>query len=139
MLLHLDSPLKCIRYHWTLKYVFDDQIKEGKEILFIGKFIPVKEILKFYFSKFNAQRVDKKIKIKMLCDIESKNIRKSIPLSEIRYLADWNSSTMSTYVYGNNVSLVIWDNEPVAILIRQKEVADGFKNYFNMLWNIAKK
>ena len=45
---------------------------------------------------------------------------------------------MSTYIYGDNVSLVVWTNEPIAILIRQKEFADGFRNYFNLLWNIRK-
>lgn len=123
----------------SLKYVFDDQIKEGKEILFMGKLLQVEEILKFYFAKYDAQRIEKKINIKMLFDIESKGLFKNIPLSEVRCLSNWNSSTMSTYIYGNNVSLVIWDNEPVAILIRQKEVAEGFRNYFNMLWQIAKK
>ena len=111
----------------ALKSVFDDQIKNGKEILMLSKGIDVNEIIKFYFPRFDAARGAKKL-----------SYIKKIPLAKIKYLKDGNSSLMSTYIYGDNVSLVVWTNEPIAILIRQKEFADGFRNYFNLLWNIRK-
>jgi len=124
----------------ALKSVFDDQIKNGKEILMLSKGIDVNEIIKFYFPRFDAARVEKKIHIKILFDEGAKKLSyiKKIPLAKIKYLKDGNSSLMSTYIYGDNVSLVVWTNEPIAILIRQKEFADGFRNYFNLLWNIRK-
>jgi len=122
-----------------LKAIFDDQIRVGKNILFMGKGVDVNTILKFYFQKFDKMRLEKNIKINMVFDYEAKNIESihKIPLSEIRYVEKWNSSPLSAYIYGNNVSLVLWDNNPIAILIRQHEFADGFRNYFNILWESA--
>ncbi len=125
----------------SIKTVFDDQIKENKEILFIGKGVEVNEIVKFYFPRFDSKRLEKSIPIKMIFDEAAKDITAihKIPLAEIKYLQKWNESTMSTYIYGNNVSIVVWIEEPIAILIRQKEVADGFRNYFNIIWDLAEK
>src|SRR3989344_4278307 len=125
----------------AIKTVFDDQLKEGKEILFIGKGVKVDEIVRFYFSKFDTARLEKNIGIKMIFDAASRNVKniKKIPLAEIKFIEDWNESPMSAYTYGNNVALVVWTDEPNAVLIRQKEYADGFRNYFNFLWNIAEK
>lgn len=123
----------------ALKTVFDDQLKEGKEIFFMGKAVDVNEILKFYFQKFDSKRIEKNIQLKMIFDIEAKNFQeiKKIPMAEIKYLAGWNNSTMSTYIYGSNITLVLWNEDPIAIVIRQKELADGFKNYFDILWGVA--
>ncbi|MBU0930129.1 MAG: hypothetical protein KJ623_03580, partial [Nanoarchaeota archaeon] len=57
----------------ALKSVFDDQLKEGKEILIFGDTINVNEILKYYFFKFDKERVRKKIPIRMIFDESAKN------------------------------------------------------------------
>jgi len=122
-----------------LKSIFDDQIKVGKDIYFMGKGVEVNDILKFYFHKFDKQRVEKNINIKMVFDSKAKNVEsiKKIPNAEIKYINEWNSSPLSAYIYGDNVSLVLWGQDPIAILIRQAEFAEGFKNYFNVLWTSA--
>src|SRR3989344_3370012 len=50
----------------ALKTIFDDQIAEGKEILVLASTIEIKNILEYYFPKFNLQRKEKNIKMKML-------------------------------------------------------------------------
>src|SRR3989344_6740299 len=57
-----------------LKSIFDDQIKVGKDIYFMGKGVEVNDILKFYFHKFDKQRVEKNINIKMVFDSKAKNV-----------------------------------------------------------------
>lgn len=37
------------------------------------------------------------------------------------------------------VGIFIWSDKPYAFFIQNKEVADGFKSYFNFLWSIAKE
>ena len=125
----------------ALKTIFDDQIKESREILFMGKLMESNEIINLYFSRFNSRRAEKKIKIKMLLDINSKNKNfvKDVPLSEVKYLNNKNNINMSVYIYGNNISIVVWKDEPIFTIIREKDVADGFRNYFDILWLIAAK
>ena len=123
----------------ALKTVFDDQIKENKDILFIGKNIEVNELIRIYFSRFDAKRLEKKINIKMLFDTKSKKSVYiiNIPLSEVRYID--NNFNMSLYIYGDNVAIIVFKEEPIAIIIREKDIADSFRSYFNILWSISKK
>jgi sugar-specific transcriptional regulator TrmB len=124
----------------ALKTIFDDQISEGKEVLVIASTIEVNKILEYYFPKFNLQRKEKNIKMKMLFSESLKNdkIIKRIPLAEIRYLPKHNSN-VSTNIYGNKISIVVWGDSPTATLIKEKAIADAYRNYFGFLWQNSAK
>jgi len=124
----------------ALKTVFDDQIAEGKEVLVIASAIDVENILNYYFPKFNLQRKEKNIQLRMLFSESLKNNRiiRRIPLAEIRYLPK-HESNVSTNIYGNKLSIIVWGENPTATLIKEKAIADAYSNYFNLLWNVAKK
>ena len=124
----------------ALKTVFDDQILEGKEVLVIASTIDVDKILDYYFPKFNLQRKEKNIKMKMLFSksLKGDKIIKKIPLVEVRYLPEYDSN-VSTNIYGNKISIIVWGENPTATLIKEKAIADAYRNYFNFLWEIAKK
>jgi len=49
-----------------LRSVFNDQLREGKEILIMGASAKASEILRFYFEHYDRERVKKKIKVKIL-------------------------------------------------------------------------
>jgi len=123
----------------ALKTVFDDQLSEGKDILILGDQVDVQSILKYYFPHFDAARKKKGIHIKMLMNKEVKNdpALKNIPLSEIRYIEKQKGNT-SIYIYGSNCSIVVWDTEPKAILIREEAIAQSWRSYFDILWRTAK-
>jgi len=124
----------------ALKTVFDDQILEGKEVLVIASTVDVDRILEYYFPKFNVQRKEKNIRMKMLFSesLKGNKIIKRIPLAEIRYIPK-HDSNVSTNIYGDKVSIVTWGENPTAILIKEKAIADAYRNYFWLLWQIAKK
>jgi sugar-specific transcriptional regulator TrmB len=123
-----------------LKTVFEDQIQTGKEILILGASSIAYEMLQFYFHWFDKRRTENKIKTKIIFN-KGKNIKmKKIPLSEIRYLSEKYSSPLAVNIYGDKVAIILWSKEnPFAIVIKQKEIADGYKKYFELLWTIAKK
>lgn len=119
----------------ALKTVFDDQIKEGKEILIFGAASNADQIVKYYFSKYDKQRIKNKIRVKA---IFNQKLAKKIPLSEIKYLPKEYSSHTATNIYGNKVAIILWSDEPFAILINQKEIADSYRSYFELMWKLAK-
>lgn len=127
-----------------LKLIFDDQIKVGKEILVNATTAKVSDVLKYYFPKYQLLRKQNKIKIRMLFDASYQNNPREVegilklPLCEARFLKNFNKSPMSQYIYGDNVALVVWSENPIAILIRQKEIAEGFRDSFELMWKIAK-
>jgi len=124
-----------------LKTIFEDQIETKKEILVLGASPLAYEILQFYFKWFDKRRKEHKIKVRVIFSkIEKKQKKPLIPLSEIRYLQQKYTSPLAVNIYGNKVAIILWSKEnPWAILINQKDVADGYRKYFELMWKSARK
>ncbi|MEK6862195.1 MAG: helix-turn-helix domain-containing protein, partial [Nanoarchaeota archaeon] len=122
-----------------LKTIFEDQLSVKKEILILGASSLTREILKYYFHWFDKRRIEKKIKIKLVYNESARKDRR-IRLAKIRYLPKDYYNPAAMNIYGDRVAIIHWSKEnPFVILIKDKEIADGYRNYFNLLWNIAKK
>jgi sugar-specific transcriptional regulator TrmB len=123
-----------------LKSVFEDQIEQGKEIFIIGGSEVAYELMEFYFNWFDKRRKSKKIPIKIIFNSPLRLKIPKIPLSEIRFLPEKYSSPLSVNIYGDRTAIIFWDKEkPLAILIKQKEIAEGYKKYFDLIWKVSKK
>lgn len=125
-----------------LKTVFEDQLAEKKEILILGASPVAYETLEFYFHWFDKTRVKEKIKTRIIFNkSEDKSFKiPRIPLSEIRYLPQKYSSPLAINIYGNKVAIILWSKDnPFAIVIKQEEIAIGYRNYFELMWKIAKE
>jgi sugar-specific transcriptional regulator TrmB len=121
-----------------LKAVFEDQLSEKKEILIIGASSIAYEGLQFYFHWFDKKRASEKIKAKIIFNKEVEGKHPKIPLSEIRYLPEEYSSPVAVNIYGDKVAIILWNKQnPFAVLIKQKEIADGYRKHFEMIWKSA--
>src|SRR3989338_2455430 len=121
-----------------LKTVFEDQIETKKEILIIGASPLAYEILQFYFKWFDKRRKENKIKTRIIFNQTDKKL--NIPLSEIRYLPQKYSSPLAVNIYADKVAIILWSKEnPFAIVIKNKEISEGYRKYFELMWKIAKK
>jgi len=120
-----------------LKSIFEDQLAEKKEILILGANNLAYEILDIYFHWFDKKRQESKIKTRIIFNEKPK---RKINLAEIKYLPEKQSSPLAVNIYGDKVAIILWSKErPFAILIKQEEIAQGYRKYFEMLWKIAKK
>ena len=45
---------------------------------------------------------------------------------------------MAINIYGDKTAIILWAKVPVAIVIKHPEITQGYKNYFELLWEIAK-
>ena len=120
-----------------LKTIFQDQLcGDNKEILILGASKSASEVLPFYFKWFDIDRKKKKIKVKI---IASENLGTKIPLSEIRYLPTKYANPLAINIYGDKVALILWKKPPLAIVIKNQEVADSYKKYFELMWRIGSR
>jgi sugar-specific transcriptional regulator TrmB len=117
-----------------LKTVFEDQLNY-KEILILGASSKAYETLRFYFKWYDKARKSRKIKMKVIA--QNRNI-KNLPLSEIRYLPEKYSNPVSVNIYGDKTAIILWALKPLAIVIKNREITEGYKNYFELMWKIAK-
>jgi HTH-type transcriptional regulator, sugar sensing transcriptional regulator len=118
-----------------LKNIFEDQLN-AKEILIIGASPDAYDILKFYFKWYDQKRKKKKIKSRILA--YDKKVSK-IALADIRYLPQKYSNPVAVNIYDDKVAIILWATKPIAILIKEKEIADAYRNYFELMWKLAKK
>ena len=118
-----------------LKNIFEDQLNY-KEVLILGASVKAYEVLQFYFKWYDKTRKTKKIKTRIIA--QDRNIKR-IPLAEIKYLPEKYENPVSVNIYGDKVAIVLWASEPLAILIKNREIAQGYKNYFELMWRVAKK
>ena len=124
-----------------LKSVFEDQLKEGKEILLMDASPLGVDLFKFYFIWFDKRRIRKKIPVKILLSDKLKGkILQKIPLTKLKYLPDEYCGPASTNIYGDKVAIIHWDKKkPFAIVINQPEIAESYRRFYNFLWNSAKR
>jgi sugar-specific transcriptional regulator TrmB len=119
-----------------LKTVFEEQLEE-KEILILGASPNAWDFLQFYFHWFDKRRVEKKVKVKAI--FSKSKTKFKIPLSEVKYLPEKYSSPLAVNIYGEKVAIILWSKEnPFAIVIKNKEIAEGYKSYFELMWKVAK-
>lgn len=122
-----------------IRNILEDQLEKAKEILVLGASSATKDVLSFYASHYEKKRLRKKIKFRLLYPSEARRERK-IKLAEIKYLPKSYHNPAAMNIYGDNVAIIHWSKEnPFVILIRDKEIAEGYRSHFSMLWNIARK
>jgi len=119
-----------------LKTVFQDQLENNKEILILGASESAFEILPFYFKWYDKDRIKLKIKVKI---ISSQKFKKKIPLSEIRFIPQKYLNPLAINIYKDKVAIILWKKDPLVIVIKNKEISDSYRKYFELMWKIARK
>jgi len=118
--------------------LYDWAHKNKKEYFFFGKGNEMIEHLGLeYYRRTQERKKLLKIKTRAILNIESKKkpVAKYVH-ANVKYTIFRHPSPTSTWIYGDNVAIVIWDAEPILIThISSKEVADSYKSFFEVLWN----
>ena len=123
-----------------LKTIFEDQLNIGKEILILGASPLATEILRFYFKWFDKRRAKKRVWVRIIFDESVRKNVDEIPLSKIRYLPKKYGSPTAINIYGDKTAIILWSEEnPIAIVIKNKEISEGYRKYFELMWKIAKE
>ena len=61
-----------------------------------------------------------------------------MPYTEARILPKKYDSNATTNISGDRVVIILWDKKITVIEIRNEEIAQSYKNYFDLLWRMAK-
>jgi len=117
-----------------------EDILRYNEILTFGSHGRSKEILGPYFELHHKKRRRNEIKSKFLLSerLRSSDILDSL-FAEIRYLDKSYDSKIATIITEEKVLIIIWNDDPIGVVIESHDVCHAFRNYFNIIWNIAKE
>ena len=95
--------------------------------------------MKHDFVAFQKRKKELKIKAKVILSESSKRTEQvKLAYSTFKYIPNEFTAPTTTFVYGNKTAAIVWSEIPIATLITSKEVAESYKNYFKLLWKIAK-
>jgi sugar-specific transcriptional regulator TrmB len=123
-----------------LRTIGEEMIKEGaktKVLYTINSAGNFRKNLGLYTVKWNKRRLEEKITLKAISP-EFRRQAVSQQLEETRYLPNEFSSPLTIEILGEKVGLLLYEEQPLAVLIESKIIADAFKKQFDMLWKIAK-
>jgi len=101
------------------------------------------ELMEGYLLDWHKRRIKKGIKCEYIYDADVKDygkIREQMPLTKVKYLPKQITSPVWIEVFKDYVAIGhIKGNLISLFLIRDKEIAKGYLDYFNLLWKQASK
>lgn len=122
-----------------LKSVFEDILRTGEPYIGYGPRNELMDILKHYYRHFIERRVKAKISAKLICGEQSRDYKKLNPYIQIRYIPQEYSSKAALRIYGSKVAILLLSKEdPLAIVIKNKAIAEGYRKYFEVMWKASK-
>ena len=123
-----------------LKTVYEDILATGKSYIGYGPGIHIDNLLKAYFKDYVKRRIKLGIRLRMIWDEHSRGkYYVKTPLVESRFLPDEVCSHAALRIYGNKVAIMLLSEEqPIAVVIENKAIADGYRKYFEVMWKAAK-
>ncbi|MBT3464130.1 hypothetical protein HOD20_03450 [archaeon] len=125
-----------------LKSIFEDYLRVKETIYMYGVPLLAPDLIKYYLPGYHKRRIKKKITNKVIFNYNAKNRMKfinSLNYSKGKYLPKEFDSPASTTIYGQNISIILWTEDPLIVSVKNKQIAESYKSFFDFLWKIAKK
>lgn len=120
-----------------VKAVFLDMIRNGTDNYVFGSEGQFSERMPEFALQFVRMKKEKGMKTFMIARKDKRDI--DISKSHLRYLPDIEKSDAVTNIYGDKIAIIIWTEEPEAVVIENKAAAEAYKSYFDFMWKNGKK
>jgi len=134
-----ETKVEVYRGKDGLRTILKDIIRTKKDYIAFGEEGRFQKVLPIAVQSFLKQLEKNNIHERVLVKEDLRNKVLKSKNSEFRYLPKDYLSPATTVVFDDKVAIFIWVQPHYAILTKNKEVADSFRNYFNIIWRIAKK
>lgn len=126
------------------KNYLSDILEVNEPVYLIGaKALWLDERLQYFLPKFDKQRIKQGIHFKHIFDYEVKLMSPDIlklRMNEYKFLPKEYSSSVAIDIFGDRVVTFYGvspghlPEDPVQFNIVSKQIADGYKKYFNFMW-----
>ncbi len=121
-----------------------NNLKKGEERLVFGarSGYPVAKGAQYFFQSYHRNWVKNGLKTKIIFNRDLKGSKSTrfyedLPLTQVRYLPHITLSSVG--IQKDLVDILIWTKETALVfVIRSREVARTFREYFYVLWRMAK-
>jgi sugar-specific transcriptional regulator TrmB len=90
-----------------------------------------------WFLDFHKKRIQRKIEMKIIYNANAKEygkVREKMKLTKVKYLPNKLISPNWIDVFPDAVLFVMVLSTPIAFVVRDTELANSFRSYFNIMW-----
>ncbi len=113
-------------------------LKKGEELLVLGAPKIANDKWEAWLLDFHKERIKNKVSLRIIYNSNAKEygkIRKSMKLTRVKYFSNNLVSPNWVDIFSEAIMfVVIINSEPISIVIRNKELANSFKAYFEIIW-----
>ena len=122
-----------------VKSIYDDVLKTKKEFLVLGNHLRFADFFKWFSNQFILRRVKAKIPCRYIAEQSelSRAVKKhdKDELRQTRINAIMNTQKAECYIFGDKVAFVVLSkNEPIGVLIENKDIANLQRVLFEHVW-----
>jgi hypothetical protein len=119
-----------------LKSVAEDVLKTKKELLVFGAEGKFVDELKHYAAQWHLKRKKLKIPVKIIYNEKIRKTKQKVkfPILKMKFNPHLYDTLATTWIYGDKVAIIVWSEPSLTTLIRSKQVADSYRQFFNILW-----
>jgi len=137
----IDRKVGISKGKFALKQALMSLLEPGKPIVVYG--IPkfAIETIGPILKEFHKERIKRKIPMRHIYNQNAQERIKQLnkmKYTEAKHLSEKYDSLVSTNLAGDKVILIIWDKELSVIEIIDKNIAESYKNYAEILWSKAR-
>lgn len=120
-----------------VKSVFLDIARTGKDNFAFGSEGQFSEKMPEFALQFDRLKKENKIKTQLIIRKGRKELDNKT--TTYRYIPNIPESPAVTNIYGDKIAIIIWTDEPEAIIIENPAAAKAYKSYFDFMWKNSKE
>ena len=132
----VEGQVRLFRGVKGVKSVFLDIARTGEDNFVFGSEGQFSERMSEFALQFDRMKKEQKIHTKNLIRKGRAELDKKT--SEYRYAPAISESPAVTNIYGDKIAIIIWTDEPEAIVIENPASAKAYKSYFDFMWKSSK-
>ncbi|MFH1174400.1 MAG: helix-turn-helix domain-containing protein [archaeon] len=115
--------------------VFEDILRNAQENMIFGSEGQFSKTMPLFAKQFTNRLEREGIRLRSI--IRTNRALDEREIATIRRIPSSVESPVTTNIYGDKIAIIIWSEEPEAILIENKKAADAYRDYFNFMWKHA--
>jgi len=126
-------------FQTSLKEFISD-LKTGEEYVVFGAKASFDKKYENFIRFFYIEKEKRKVKTRLIYNSqfkEAKKLYKNLKLTKVRFIDHLMPSTIA--VQKEKVLIITYGDESRQVLIKSKQIADSFYQFFESMWKIAKK
>jgi sugar-specific transcriptional regulator TrmB len=93
-----------------------------------------------WWVSYHKKRAERGIKAKLLFNESLAYWKAEVkyPKSEIKYTKAGFEPLTETIIRNDKIGIIVWTDKPLGIIIHQKEAAESYDKFFQLMWKTAK-